>query len=258
MKKTIIALSLVILLMTGCATDQVDLDLTEQLNALKDKVTTLVEENDSFKEKVDNLVIEKDKLLEDNSKLIEKIKTLTKGETDAGAETEVLLCRSTLLDVAVDAIQLISADDYATLAERYVDSGLGLTFSPNPHIEATDLNFTAAQLAALSTDPAIYTWGNQPGSGDPISLNFVNYASAYVYNQDYANPETIGYNSLVGKGNMITNIDTTYPSASFVEFHFSGFDPAFEGLDWSSLRLIFKEVGGEWKLINLNHAYWTP
>jgi len=48
-----------------------------------------------------------------------------------------------------------------------------------------------------------------------------------------------------------------YPTASFVEFHFTGFDPQYGGIDWSSLRLVFENVGGNWLLIGIVHDGWT-
>lgn len=33
-----------------------------------------------------------------------------------------------------------------------------------------------------------------------------------------------------------------YPNGYFIEFHFSGFNPQFEGIDWESLKLVFEAI----------------
>jgi (p)ppGpp synthase/HD superfamily hydrolase len=42
-----------------------------------------------------------------------------------------------------------------------------------------------------------------------------------------------------------------------VEYHFSGFDPKYEGMDWRSLRLVFEEKDNIWHLVGIIHDQWT-
>jgi hypothetical protein len=42
-----------------------------------------------------------------------------------------------------------------------------------------------------------------------------------------------------------------------VEYHFTGFEPDYGGLDWRSLRLVFMQDGDEWFLIGIVHDEWT-
>ena len=62
---------------------------------------------------------------------------------------------------------------------------------------------------------------------------------------------------LIGKGNTLNNIAQVYPNGEFVEFHFTGFDTQYEGMDWTSLRLVFEENNGTWFLIGIVHDQWT-
>ena len=67
----------------------------------------------------------------------------------------------------------------------------------------------------------------------------------------------IGNNTAIGSGNIIDNVPTEYPDGEFVEFHFTGFDSQYEGMDWRSLRLVFEEHAGAWHLVGIVHGQWT-
>jgi hypothetical protein len=88
-------------------------------------------------------------------------------------------------------------------------------------------------------------------------LTFAEYFERFIYSADFANPEQIGYNKVLQEGNSINNIPEYYPQAEFVEYHFSGFDPQYEGMDWQSLRLVFEKVDGRYYLVGIVHAEWT-
>jgi hypothetical protein len=58
-------------------------------------------------------------------------------------------------------------------------------------------------------------------------------------------------------GNMIENQFEVYKDSIIVEYHIPEIDPQFEGLDWQSLRLVFEEYDGSWKLVGIIHNQWT-
>ena len=172
-------------------------------------------------------------------------------------EAEANASSATLLQTSLNVMQALEDKDMTTLAS-YVHPTLGLRFSPYYYINiATDLNFAATALPTLLTDPTIYTWGSYQGSGDPISYKFSDYYDEFVYDEDYLNPHLIGNNTTIGTGNLINNISIEYPTASFVEFHFTGFDPQYAGMDWTSLTLMFENVSGNWMLVGIVHSQWT-
>lgn len=103
----------------------------------------------------------------------------------------------------------------------------------------------------------IYTWGSYDGSGEPIDLIFSDYYDRFVYNQDFANPHIVGNNQIVQTGNTINNIEEVYPNAQFVEFHFTGFDPQYTGMDWTSLRIVMEEYNSQLYIIGIIHDEWT-
>nr|WP_220127516.1 hypothetical protein [Anoxybacillus ayderensis] len=172
-------------------------------------------------------------------------------------KTEEKQISSSLLSVALDVVTALKNKDMNTLAS-YVHSTAGVRFSPYGHVDVqNDLQFSASQLPSLWASMQVYQWGVYDGSGDPIQFTFQDYFDRFVYDVDFANPHMIGNNVVVGTGNMINNIQQAYPNGSFIEFHFTGFDPQYSGMDWRSLRLVFEQENGQWKLVGIIHDEWT-
>jgi hypothetical protein len=167
-----------------------------------------------------------------------------------GGLEAALLARST------QAIQAIQDEDFATLA-GLAHPALGLRFSPYGYVRQEDQRFLAAQSALLPSDPTIRPWGNYDGLGKPIQLAFSQYYERFVYDVDFARPQFVGFNVQVGQGNTLNNIAEFYPGAVFVEYHFSGFDPQYSGMDWRSLRLVFVAENGIYYLAGIVHDEWT-
>ena len=133
----------------------------------------------------------------------------------------------------------------------------GLRFTPYAYVQPSDLVFPTQQIPGLFDDAAVYHWGVYDGSGEPIDLTFAQYYEDFVYDQDYAQAEEVGYNERLGSGNSIENSQAFYPDAFVVEYHFSGFDPQYAGMDWRSLRLVFQQHEGAWYLVGIIHDEWT-
>ncbi|OJV66650.1 MAG: hypothetical protein BGO41_04305 [Clostridiales bacterium 38-18] len=164
---------------------------------------------------------------------------------------------NTVLLSALDVVQALKDQDMSVVS-NYVDATIGVRFTPYGYVDTSnDLSFSSTAIATLMQDNTLYTWGAYDGSGDPITKTFSDYFSEFVYDEDYISPHIIGINTVIGTGNSINNIATVYPTATFVEFHFTGFDPQYSGIDWSSLILVFEPVGSDWKLIGIVHNQWT-
>jgi len=137
----------------------------------------------------------------------------------------------------------------------------GLRFSPYHSVnlaKAGDLVFTGSQIKTLMTSKKRYLWGEEDGSGDPIRLTFAAYYRKFVYDHDYSRAKQVTYNSAtLSSGNLINNIRESYPSAIIVEYHFSGFEEKYGGMDWKSLWLVFEKQRNEWSLVGVVHGEWT-
>ncbi len=164
---------------------------------------------------------------------------------------------------AAAILAAIQARDLAELS-RYVHPTLGVRFSPYAYVRpqgdgaaGPDLHFSAGELVDLPGTRTVYRWGTYDGVGDPIDLTFDEYWDRFVYDVDFALAHVIGYNERVGQGNSIDNSSEVYPRASVIEYHLTGFDLRFEGLDWRSLRLVLEKLDGEWYLVGIVHDEWT-
>lgn len=192
---------------------------------------------------------EKDKRI---AELEDKIKNLeSQLDSSKAADSEDLLFKT------VEIVNLIKDKDFNKLAD-YVHPTKGLRFSPYDNIDVeTSKVFTADELKNLINDDKIYLWGHYDGSGEPIELSFQDYYERFIYDADYANPQIIGNNVAVSYGNAIDNTKEIYPNSHFIELHFKGLDPKYEGMDWRSLKLVFEQENGIWHLVAIVHGEWT-
>jgi hypothetical protein len=160
---------------------------------------------------------------------------------------------------AQEVLSALKEKNIAKLAS-VVHPQKGVQFSPYSYIHpSTDIQVQASNLAALWVSPSLTHWGTFDGSGDPIDLTFPNYWAKFVYNANFAAAPQISYNTILGKGNMINNVFSIYPTTTYitVEYHFPGFDPQYQGMDWTSLRLVFAYSGAQWYLVAIVHDQHT-
>jgi len=230
-KITILAM-MVILILSAC-TPVAEKNLKEELDDKNLIISTLEDEIKVLEDRVDKL--------EESS------------EENSPSEPESI----SLLHTALDVVVIIKNKEMNELSS-YVHPTKGVRFSPYDFIDLpSDQVFTADQIPNLMTDTQVYTWGSYDGSGEPIELSFSDYYKQFVYDEDFANPNLIGNNVSIGKGNTLNNIEDAYPIGEFVEFHFTGIDTQYEGIDWRSLKLVFEEVNGTWYLAGIVHGQWT-
>lgn len=158
---------------------------------------------------------------------------------------------------ALEAMQFIKNNDMTALS-ALVHPTKGLRMTPYPHVDtAQDKVFTAQEVAGLAADTTVYQWGSYDGIGTPIKLTFSDYYKRFIYDHDFSLAPMIGTNHMIGKGNTIDNVTQAYPAGKYVEFYYPGFNPQYQGLDWSSLKLVFEQQDGIWYLVGIVHGQWT-
>jgi uncharacterized protein YcfL len=161
-----------------------------------------------------------------------------------------------LKSVAKKVVESLRERDLKSLAE-WIDPEQGLRFSPYSHMDTdTDLVFKSDTLPNFK-DTKKLKWGLADGSGEPIAFSFRDYYEKFVYNQDFADATNVSVNKIIGTGNVKFNGTSVYPNASYVEYHFPGFDKQFNGMDWQSLVLVFLPHESDWKLVAIVHGQWT-
>ena len=162
-----------------------------------------------------------------------------------------------LIKTACTAVEYIKSGSFDKLAEM-VHPEDGVYFVPYSYIDlSTDVHFTAEQVAGIGSDETDYMWGYTDGEGAPINLSPTKYFEKYVFNQDYTTAPVIGRNYIVMSGNSIENVKEVFPDCQFVDFHFPGFDEQYAGMDWCTLRIVFREYEGAYKIVAIIHAQWT-
>ncbi|MBB2146303.1 hypothetical protein GM921_12450 [Pedobacter sp. LMG 31464] len=137
-------------------------------------------------------------------------------------------------------------------------SNEGVRFSPYGFIDtAKSKKLTPEDFLESIHKKWLLTWGSLDGTGDPIKLTVPAYLKKFAYNADYLNAEAVGYDEIMKQGNSLNNLKTIYPNHHFIDYYFSGFDQKNQGMDWTSLRLVFEKEDGQYFLVAIIHDQWT-
>ena len=164
--------------------------------------------------------------------------------------------QTTLETRSLEILNFLKNKDFVALSQ-FVDPDKGLRFSPYGTLAASDQVFSKEAIKNLLQERAVYEFGVYDGSGFPIQKTFAEYFEEFVYDVDFMKAPKTSFDRRLGQGNTLNNIFDIYPTAHYTEFHFPGFDPQYEGMDWKSLRLIFEEKTGTWYLVGIAHDQWT-
>ncbi|MFD2115528.1 hypothetical protein ACFSTH_06370 [Paenibacillus yanchengensis] len=177
-------------------------------------------------------------------------------EAPSNESTATPVSTLTKEEAAAQVLKALKEKDHAAL-QSVVHPEKGVLFAPYVYIDKeTALTFKAADLPTFD-DEKVYEWGVQDGTGDPIKLNFADYYKRYLFNHDFTTAEEVKENEVVMSGGMIVNMKDIFPDAQFYDYHFSGFDEKYEGLDWASLIVVLEEHEGSWYVVGLVHSEWT-
>ncbi len=161
-----------------------------------------------------------------------------------------------LMDKSMKILKTLKENNMTALS-KFIHPKKGVRFSPYSFVLNDDITFKPNELIDAMDKNLVYFWGLYDGTGDDITLSFKDYFKKFVYDADFLNAEKVSYNKIIRHGNTLINIQEMYPKGRFVEYHFSGFDPKLEGMDWTSLRLVFEKYRNKWVLVGLVHGRWT-
>ena len=166
---------------------------------------------------------------------------------------------SLLLQLTQDILTAFKTKNYLAVAD-FIDPVSGVRFSPYGFIDTIRNVILSKEKFAEQAGNSIQNkivWGEFDGSGDTIRLNLNEYIQKFVYDVDFSEPETRKVNEFIGHGNSLNNLLSVYNNCDFTESHFSGFEKKYEGMDWRTLRLVFKERDGKYFLTGIVHDQWT-
>lgn len=202
---------------------------------------------------------------ENNSDAVEEEKGMENGGNNNEIEYELTdegiiepeSAEMIIEEISNELIYAISVKDFETVSE-FTHPVEGIRFTPYTYVSLdNDIVFSKGEIENFSNDQDVYIWGIYDGIGDEISLTPNQYYDRFIYTRDFKNAEEIGYNEVLGMGNMIENQFEIYNNAIIVEYYFSGFNPDYEGMDWESLRLVFQQYQNDWRLVGIIHNQWT-
>ena len=166
---------------------------------------------------------------------------------------------SILLKLTEDILGGIKNKNYAAIA-NFIHPSYGIRFSPYAFIDtAKHKKFSKEEFLDLANNKNGKTilWGLFDGSGEPIRMTLNAYMKRFVYDADFLKPEKRSVNKFLGGGNSLNNLSKIYTGCDFTESYFSGFDKKYEGMDWKTLRLVFKKSNDQFFLIGIVHDEWT-
>ncbi|MGI6225629.1 MAG: BsuPI-related putative proteinase inhibitor [Peptococcales bacterium] len=165
--------------------------------------------------------------------------------------------KKAIKETADRLIHALSVKDFECISD-FVHPAKGLRFTPYTYVSPEqDVVFNVKEVQNYFKVQEHYLWGYYDGTGEEIFLTPGEYYDEFIYPEDFKNAEKIGYNEVLSFGNMLENQFEIYQDAIVVEYYFPGFNPDYAGLDWRSLRLVFEEYEGNWKLVGLINNQWT-
>ena len=166
---------------------------------------------------------------------------------------------SVLLKLTDNILATLKNKNYSAFA-NYIHPQIGIRFSPYAYVDTIrDIRFTRQKFIneVTGSEQDMIVWGEFTGTGDPITMRLDNYLKRFVYDVDFVKPEKRSVNEFLGSGNSLNNLDSVYKDCDFTESYFSGFEKKYEGMDWKTLRLVFKERNKKFFLVGIIHDEWT-
>lgn len=166
---------------------------------------------------------------------------------------------SVLRNLSTNILTAFKNKDYTTLVS-FFHPDEGVRFSPYGYIDTVlarvvHADWINAQAGSAKQERVL--WGEFDGTGDPIRMTLDEYVKRFVYDADFLKPEKSTVNEFLGAGNSANNLAAIYPGCDFTEAYFSGIDKRYEGMDWRSLRLVFRLKEGRFYLVAVVHDEWT-
>lgn len=180
-------------------------------------------------------------------------------DTIVTKNTQILINDSSVLLLSEQVLSAIKYNNYQLFAS-FINIDDSVRFSPYGYIDTiNDKRFSATDFLQYSTNKTNtkFTWGEYDGSGDKIILTVNAYFQKFVYDVDFVNAPQISVNKTISKSNSLNNIDSVYKNCIYAEFYFPGFEKKYEGMDWRSLKLVFKKHINKLYLIAVVHDQWS-
>ena len=179
-----------------------------------------------------------------------------KAESTPAVKMDTPVIDGTILSFAQDSIlPLMEAKDYAGIARFIGDEGI--FFSPYGLADTTKNKvLSRQQYLELVKNNKQVLWGHADGTGDAIRLSIPQYFKKYVNDVAFLKAEQTAVNKLIDPDSSFSKVPAVFANHPFIQFYFPGFNKEYEGMDWKSLLLVFKEQQSKYYLVAVIHNQW--
>lgn len=174
-------------------------------------------------------------------------------DSDEGPSNE---SNPTLVMSAYRVLEAIRDEDFSALS-NYVDSDEGVTVTPFSTVNfSSDVRLSLQEISGAGDSNIDYIWGMTPSEGEPIRMTIQEFFSSFLWDADYTLAAEIGIDTVCYVGNAQENVADAYPDDRFVDFYLAG--EGADNMNWSSLKLVFSQKAGQWRLVGIVHSKWMP
>ena len=243
--KKLLVIVLITIFLVSCSGQNQNAELMEKIDDQEEQIGILDERINEYEEAIKN----KDQRIKDleenaNSKSneIEQVRPKKAKELLNGLEDSVL--------------KALKEKDYKKLS-KLVHPAAGVRLSPYSYVDRfSNIVLTNDSLKLEEISSVKKLWGYFDGSGKEIRMSVDKYFDEFVYQKNYENADKITYNNPQNTGNSIDNHLKVYGKCISVDYHFEGTEEN-GGMDWKTLRLVFKKYNGKYYLIGIINNEWT-
>lgn len=164
---------------------------------------------------------------------------------------------SLILNLTKQVLISIRNKDYNKFSD-FIHPILGIRFSPYSYVDTeSDMKFTREKFVKEIKTKKKFIWGTYDGGDESIFLTLTEYLNSLA-DGDYLNAEKTSVNKVIGGiGTNNNNIKKIYPKCDFSESYFSGLDKESNGMDWHSLRIVFKKYEEKYYVVGIVEDKWT-
>lgn len=182
--------------------------------------------------------------------------SITTTDTISTVTIDTPLNNQAILSFARDSIlPLMAANNYTQLARFISDEGI--VFLPYGMADTSQKKVVSRnQYLQLIKNNTKVLWGHADGTGDPIRLTIPQYFKKFVYDVGFIKAQQTSVNKVIDPDSSMSKVPAVYAGQPYVQFYFPGFNKDYEGMDWKSLLLVFKEEQSTYYLVAVIHNQW--
>lgn len=164
--------------------------------------------------------------------------------------------QQTLTEQALHIQRALASHNYAAIIDD-IHPTRGVRLSMYAYVRLdSDKVFSRAQFGQYLQQSKIrFTWGDLDGAGELFIVPLPTYLDTWVDGSKF-NDARITVNKFESRGNMINNINDTYPDLDVVDFYRKGSEKS-NGMDWRGMRLVFDDYQGKRYLVAIVNDQWT-